>query len=81
VSPGDLVRVATLEGLHGLEYYNATRALGRVGVVVDDQGGALVNFKPLREDAERWRLCLIEGRLYMLPTRCMVKLQRSEGEG
>ena len=77
MSPGDLVRVATLEGLHGLEYYNATRVLGRVGVVVDDQGGALVNFK----DAERWRLCLIEGRLYMLPTRCMVKLQRSEGEG
>jgi hypothetical protein len=31
VKVGDLVRVATLEGLHGLEYYNASRALGRVG--------------------------------------------------
>ncbi len=71
---GDLVRVATLEGLHGLEYYNATRVLGRVGVIVEDEGGALVNFK----SAELWRLCLIEGGLYMLPARCMVKLQRTE---
>ena len=71
---GDLVRVASLEGLHGLEYYNATRVLGRVGVVVEDEGGALVNFK----SSECWRLCLIEGRLYMLLTRCMVKLQRTE---
>ena len=71
---GDLVRVASLEGLHGLEYYNATRVLNRVGVIVEDEGGALVNFK----SSESWRLCLIEGRLYMLPTRCMVKLQRTE---
>ena len=71
---GDLIRVATLEGLHGLEYYNATRVLGRVGVIVEDEGGAALNFK----SAELWRLCLIEGRLYMLPTRCMVKLQRTE---
>ena len=71
---GDLIRVATLEGLHGLEYYNATRVLGRVGVIVEDEGGALINFK----STERWRLCLIEGRLYMLPTRCMVKLQKVE---
>lgn len=71
---GDLVRVATLEGLHGLEYYNATRVLGRVGVIVEDESGALINFK----SAEFWRLCLIEGGLYMLPTRCMVKLQKVE---
>ena len=71
---GDLIRVATLEGLHGLEYYNATRVLGRVGVIVEDEGGAALNFK----SAESWRLCLIEGRLYMLPTRCMVKLQKVE---
>ena len=69
---GDLVRVATLEGLADPEYYNAT--LGRVGVIVEDEGGALVNLK----NSELWRLCLIEGRLYMLPTRCMVKLQRGD---
>ena len=71
---GDLIRVATLEGLHGLEYYNATRVLGRVGVIVEDEGGALINFK----SSENWRLCLIEGGLYMLPTRCMIKLQKVE---
>lgn len=68
---GDLIRVATLEGLHGLEYYNATRLLGRVGVVVECEDRELLNFK----SSEKWRLCLIEGRLYMLPTRCMVRLQ------
>ena len=68
---GDLVRVATLEGLADPEYYNAPQVLGRVGVIVEDEGGALVNLK----NSELWRLCLIEGRLYMLPTRCMVKLQ------
>lgn len=68
---GDLIRVATLEGLHGLEYYNATRVLGRVGVVVECEDRELLNFK----SSEKWRLCLIEGRLYMLPTRCMVRLQ------
>lgn len=71
---GDLVRVATLKGLHGLEYYNTTRVLGRVGVIVEDEGGHAWNFK----SAENWRLCLIEGGLYMLPTRCMVKLQKVE---
>lgn len=71
---GDLVRVATLEGLADPEYYNAPQVLGRVGVIVEDEGGALVNLK----NSELWRLCLIEGRLYMLPTRCMVKLQRGD---
>ena len=71
---GDLVRVVTLEGLHGLEYYNATRVPGAVGVIVEDEGGLGWNFK----SSENWRLCLIEGRLYMLPTRCMVKLQRGD---
>lgn len=71
---GDLVRVATLEGLADPEYYSAPQVLGRVGVIVEDEGGALVNFK----NSELWRLCLIEGGLYMLPTRCMVKLQKVE---
>ena len=71
---GDLVRVATLEGLADPEYYNAPQVLGRVGLIVEDECGALVNLK----NSELWRLCLIEGRLYMLPTRCMVKLQRTE---
>lgn len=73
---GDLIRVTSLEGLRVLEYCNATRVrvLGRVGVVVEDEGGALVNFK----SSELRRLCLIEGGLYMLPTRCMVKLQSTE---
>ena len=71
---GVLVRVATLEGLADPEYYNAPQVLGRVGLIVEDECGALVNLK----NSELWRLCLIEGRLYMLPTRCMVKLQRTE---